>query len=195
MYSEEEALEFANWCRIYDSKYPNQIWTIQDLFEKYQKETAPQTKIETSVEWLAEQLESITQDLFEQAKKMHKKQSLELIELTAQLTGVATVDSEIAKMKPIDVYNQYYNTKNPIPEKTTHALLLEFGFTKDETADIPSYFRNFGSFLEDDYEYCFCIFQDIDNNFYTQIMGKKVILNNPERLKSLYEEVTGEKIR
>lgn len=131
----------------------------------------------------------------EQAKKMHKEQSLELIELTAQLTGVATVDSEIAKMEHIDVYNQYYNSKNPIPEKTTHALLLKYGFTKDETADIPSYFRNFGSFLEDDYEYCFCIFQDIDNNYYTQIMGKKVILNNPERLKNLYEEVTGEKIR
>jgi len=39
MYSEEEVLEFANWCRIHDSKYPNQIWTIQQLFEKYEKET------------------------------------------------------------------------------------------------------------------------------------------------------------
>jgi hypothetical protein len=39
MYSEEEVLEFANWCRIHDGKYPNQVWTIQDLFEKYEKET------------------------------------------------------------------------------------------------------------------------------------------------------------
>jgi hypothetical protein len=32
-------MDFANWCRIHDAKYPNQVWTIQQLFEKYEKET------------------------------------------------------------------------------------------------------------------------------------------------------------
>jgi hypothetical protein len=35
--SEEEMMNFANWCRIYDNKYPNQIWSIQQLFDKYRK--------------------------------------------------------------------------------------------------------------------------------------------------------------
>lgn len=161
----------------------------------------------TSVEWLVNELKSTTKkhlgyknididfkNKIEQAKHLHKKQSLELIELTAQLTGAATVDSEIGKMEYIDVYNQYYKSKTENPNKTTHALLLELGFKKDETADIPSYFKNFGNFIEDDYEYCFCIFQDINDNFYTQIMGRKVILNDSERLISLFYEVTGEKL-
>lgn len=155
----------------------------------------------TSVEWLFSELlgdRVLSKELIElreQAKHLHKKQSLELIELTAQLTGAATVDSEIAKMEYIDVYNQYYKIKSENPNKTTHALLLELGFKKDETADIPSYFKNFGNFIEDDYEYCFCIFQDIDNNFYTLIMGKKVILNDSERLISLFYEITGEDLK
>lgn len=35
MYSEEEVLEFANWCRIQDNKYPNKVITIQQLFEQF----------------------------------------------------------------------------------------------------------------------------------------------------------------
>jgi hypothetical protein len=37
MYSEEEFLEFANWCRIQDNKYPNRIISIQQLFEQFKK--------------------------------------------------------------------------------------------------------------------------------------------------------------
>jgi hypothetical protein len=37
MYSEEEVLEFANWCRIQDNKYPNIVITIQQLFTQFKK--------------------------------------------------------------------------------------------------------------------------------------------------------------
>jgi hypothetical protein len=37
MYSEEEVLEFANWCRIEDNKHPNRVITIQQLFEQFKK--------------------------------------------------------------------------------------------------------------------------------------------------------------
>ena len=37
MYSEEDMLEFANWCRIQDNKYPNRVILIQQLFEKFKK--------------------------------------------------------------------------------------------------------------------------------------------------------------
>jgi len=37
MYSEEELLEFANWCRIQDNKYPNRVITIQQLIEQFKK--------------------------------------------------------------------------------------------------------------------------------------------------------------
>ncbi len=36
-YSEEEVLEFANWCRIQDNKYPNRVITIQQLLEQFKK--------------------------------------------------------------------------------------------------------------------------------------------------------------
>lgn len=35
----EQRLEFANWCRIHDNKYPLHIFTIQQLWDEYQKET------------------------------------------------------------------------------------------------------------------------------------------------------------
>jgi hypothetical protein len=35
----EHKIDFANWCRIHDNKYPNEVWTIQQLFDKYIKET------------------------------------------------------------------------------------------------------------------------------------------------------------
>jgi hypothetical protein len=37
VYSEEEVLEFANWCRVQDNKYPNRVITIQQLFEQFKK--------------------------------------------------------------------------------------------------------------------------------------------------------------
>lgn len=36
-YSEEDMLEFANWCRIQDNKYPNRVINIQQLFEQFKK--------------------------------------------------------------------------------------------------------------------------------------------------------------
>ena len=35
MYSEEDIIEFANWCRIQDNKYPNRVILIQQLFEQF----------------------------------------------------------------------------------------------------------------------------------------------------------------
>ena len=76
---------------------------------------------QTAVEWLVEKLQNRQNGIFKGihymsldeiynlAKAIEKQQSLELIELTAQLTGVATVDNEISKMEFIDVYKQYYN--------------------------------------------------------------------------------------
>ena len=37
VYNEEEVLEFANWCRVQDNKYPNRVITIQQLFEQFKK--------------------------------------------------------------------------------------------------------------------------------------------------------------
>lgn len=36
---ETQMMSFANWCRIHDSTYENEIWTIQQLFDKYNNET------------------------------------------------------------------------------------------------------------------------------------------------------------
>lgn len=35
----EQMLQFANWCRIEDKLHKNEIWTTQQLFDKYYKET------------------------------------------------------------------------------------------------------------------------------------------------------------
>jgi hypothetical protein len=34
-FTEEDMLEFTNWCRIHDNNHKNEVWTIQQLFEKY----------------------------------------------------------------------------------------------------------------------------------------------------------------
>jgi hypothetical protein len=46
--NEEEMMNFANWCRIHDNKYPNQIWSIQQLFDKYRKTYGSQKTPDTS---------------------------------------------------------------------------------------------------------------------------------------------------
>lgn len=33
-----QKMDFANWCRIHDSKYPNTVMTIQQLYDKYEQE-------------------------------------------------------------------------------------------------------------------------------------------------------------
>ena len=35
----QQMMSFANWCRIHDSTHENEIWTIQQLFDKYNNET------------------------------------------------------------------------------------------------------------------------------------------------------------
>jgi hypothetical protein len=37
--SEEDILEFANWCRIQDNKHPNRVVTTQQLFEQFKKKS------------------------------------------------------------------------------------------------------------------------------------------------------------
>ena len=37
-WNREEFMKFGNWCRIHDSKFPNQVWTIQQLFDKWIEE-------------------------------------------------------------------------------------------------------------------------------------------------------------
>jgi hypothetical protein len=68
----------------------------------------------TAVEWFIQEINRkgcITDKDYEYAINMELQQALDLIELTAQLTGVSTVDEEIAKMEYIDVYKLYYKEK------------------------------------------------------------------------------------
>lgn len=80
------------------------------------------------------------------------------------------------------------------PVKITDEFLIKLGFKKYQESDIPAYFKTFGSFLEDDYEYCFSMFQDIEENFYIQVMGKKIILNEVHKLQNIYFELTEEEL-
>jgi hypothetical protein len=99
-----------------------------------------------------------------------------------------------------DYYNETYaENKNGITMETrftplTDEWLLKLRFCQNESADIPTYFKNFGSFLDDDYEYCFMIYKDIDENFYTQIFGKKIILTNVHQLQNLFFAIVGEEL-
>ncbi len=34
----QQKMDFANWCRIHDNKYPNTVMTIQQLYDKYEQE-------------------------------------------------------------------------------------------------------------------------------------------------------------
>ena len=36
-YSEQDMLDFANWCRILDNKHHNRVITIQQLFKQFKK--------------------------------------------------------------------------------------------------------------------------------------------------------------
>jgi len=35
----EQKMDFANWCRIHENLNKNKVFTIQQLFDKYYKET------------------------------------------------------------------------------------------------------------------------------------------------------------
>ena len=76
----------------------------------------------------------------------------------------------------------------------TEQRLLDLGFEKYEGSDIPTYFKNFGNHDGEDFEYCFMIFQDAKDNFYTEIMGKKIILESVHQLQNIFFDVTGEEL-
>ena len=35
LYTEEQMIDFGNWCRIHDNLHKNEVWTIQQLWDKY----------------------------------------------------------------------------------------------------------------------------------------------------------------
>jgi hypothetical protein len=78
----------------------------------------------------------------------------------------------------------------PLVEKR----LYELGLEKYEDSEIPTYFKNFGNYDGEDFQYCFMIFQDVKDNFYTEVMGRKVILESVHQTQNLFFEVTGEQL-
>lgn len=81
-----------------------------------------------------------------------------------------------------------------MPIALTEAFLFGLGFQKYEGSDIPTYFKNFGNHDGEDFEYCFMIFEDAKGNYYTQIMGKKIILNYSHTLQNLFFDITDEEL-
>ena len=79
----------------------------------------------------------------------------------------------------------------PIP--LTKEWLLKFGLVNHPN-DIPTYGKFFGDFDDDDYGYFFCVYQDLGGNFYTQIIGRKIILNSVHQLQNLYFAITEEEL-
>jgi hypothetical protein len=49
-YTEEDMLEFANWCRIHDKKHPNEVWMIGQLLTKYESIHQYPTEFECEME-------------------------------------------------------------------------------------------------------------------------------------------------
>lgn len=87
-----------------------------------------------------------------------------------------------------------YYTETLKPIKLLEKRLYELGLQKYEGSDIPTYFKNFGNHDGEDFEYCFMIFQDAEGNFYTQIMGRKIILESVHQTQNLFFAVTGEEL-
>lgn len=81
-----------------------------------------------------------------------------------------------------------------IPIALTEAFLFGLGFKKYKGSDITTYFKNFGNNDGEHFEYCFMIFEDAKGNYYTQIMGKKVIVNYSHTLQNLFFDITGEEL-
>jgi hypothetical protein len=79
-----------------------------------------------------------------------------------------------------------------VPIALTEAFLFGLGFQKYKDSDIPTYFKNFGNHDGEDFEYCFVIFEDAKGNYYTQIMGKKIILNYAHTLQNLFFDISDE---
>lgn len=45
-----QKMDFANWCRIHDNKYPNTVMTIQQLYDKYEQELGSELESANSSE-------------------------------------------------------------------------------------------------------------------------------------------------
>jgi len=71
----------------------------------------------------------------------------------------------------------------------TEEHLFKFGFDKLEN-DIPTYFKFFGSLIEDDYEYSFNIYVDSELNYFITVFGRKIIIKYIHQLQNLYFELT-----
>lgn len=87
-----------------------------------------------------------------------------------------------------------YNTETLRPIKLLEKRLYELGLQKYEGSDITTYFKHFGNNDGEHFEYCFMIFEDAEGNYYTQIMGKKIILESVHQLQNLFFDVTGEEL-
>lgn len=87
-----------------------------------------------------------------------------------------------------------YYTETLRPIELLEKRLYELGLQKYEGSDIPTYFKNFGNHDGEDFEYCFMIFQDVNDNFYTEIMGRKIILESVHQTQNLFFDVTGEEL-
>jgi hypothetical protein len=71
----------------------------------------------------------------------------------------------------------------------TEEHLFKFGFDKLEN-DIPTYFKCFGSLIEDDYEYSFNIYVDSEQNYFLTVFGRKIIIKYIHQLQNLYFTLT-----
>lgn len=121
--------DFLNWF----VKNPNcefvEVYNNQSVGYEYSSYAMIIPEKQTALEWFEKEQNNLIlnyqkgfmslgrytylkEKLFEKAQDMDKENSLKLIELTAQLTGVATVDGDIAKMSYEDVYNQFKSQKN-----------------------------------------------------------------------------------
>jgi hypothetical protein len=114
------------------------------------------------------------------------KTGLKVTRLTEQETVIHVID----------------RSKFPLPDgweiepmPVTEECLLKFGFSKEAEVDVPTYFKHYGSFVDDDYEGCFMIFMDVDDNFYMVVNGRKIILASAHRLQNLYFELTDEELK
>jgi hypothetical protein len=102
---------------------------------------------------------------------------------------VVTIEGIISE-KNTTGYDTETLKRIPLVEKR----LYELGLKKYEDSEIPTYFKNFGNYDGEDFEYCFMIFQDVKGNFYTEVMGRKVILESVHQTQNLFFEVTGEQL-
>ena len=75
----------------------------------------------------------------------------------------------------------------------TEEHLFKFGFDKLAN-DIPTYYKNFGSLIEDDYEFSFNIYVDSEQNYFITVFGRKIIIKHIHQLQNLYFFISDEEL-